>query len=80
MEIRIDTKKDSVDDIKKVIRFLQNFINEHSYGTNYDSMESTPDVNEGIFNIFNDDSDDDYTNPLTDDDEDEGDDVRIVPY
>ena len=46
VEIKVDTLKNSKDDIKKVISFLQQFI------------ESTevPSVSEGAFNIFNQDT------------------------
>ena len=73
MEIRIDTAKDSKHDIKKLISFLQHFIDaqEHELST------SVPDVSPGIFGMFgdNDSKPSNYeepkqtTNPFSDIDE-----------
>lgn len=43
IEIRIDTKKDSHEDIKKVIGFLQNFI---------EKTRGNQPLSEGAFNMF----------------------------
>lgn len=47
MKIAIDTKEDSAEDIKKVIRMLQHLIGEHE-----DSMTNSPEVKEGLFSLF----------------------------
>ena len=65
MKIEIDTKKDSTDDIKKTIDFLLKFVESGN------SINDTPIVNEGSFNIFDnpvnsdDDKDDDDSSPMT---------------
>ena len=82
MEIKIDTKKDSVDDIKKIIRFLQNFI-ENNKTSNYSKEPEMPEVDEGAFNIFGDDSDSSTSSTLTNTDKDEDEDssgIQIVEY
>ena len=69
MEIKIDTAKDSIEDIKKVIGFLQHFI---------ESSESA-DVNvesEGMFNMFGDDS----STPDSSESEKEDSDFKIMSY
>ena len=81
MEIKIDTKKDSVDDIKKMIAFLQHFIRESSSLSPYSSPDNVPSTNElpsGTFNMFdNPPSSDDLPRP-SDPDEDEV--PQIEPY
>ena len=78
MEIRIDTKKDSHDDIRKMIAFLQKFVGEgNSYG-GYDTYSS------------NNDSNDDFSIPSTnmfdappstpERRNDSDDDIRIIEY
>ena len=54
MRVTIDTEKDSSEDIKKVISFLQQFVGQSSYGSSYDAPE--PASSGGVFNIFGDDS------------------------
>ncbi len=67
MKLEIDTKRDSVEDIKKTIEFLQKFIDEsnNSYSSYSSSSSnniqppqptSTPSVDSGAFNMFGDDS------------------------
>jgi len=76
MEIRIDTSKDNLEDIKKVIKFLQHFIDE------------TPDysgpieISEGTFNIFdNPDNNEEILDPeLPLPSTELNDDVKIVSY
>jgi hypothetical protein len=56
MEIKIDTQKDSTEDIKKAIKFLQEFVNQDSYTSNqsYSNTSSqTPS-----FSLFDDDDSD----------------------
>ncbi|MFH1649101.1 MAG: hypothetical protein ABIA93_00960 [Candidatus Woesearchaeota archaeon] len=50
MEIRIDTSKDSKHDIKKLISFLQHFIDAQEH----ELSASVPDVSPGIFGMFGD--------------------------
>ena len=74
MEIKIDTKKDSKDDIKQVIAFLQKIVDEGTASiSNYDT-----NVSEGAFNMFDDDS----TSNSTDDDEKEDsiEKIEIIEY
>jgi len=47
MKITIDTKEDSAEDIKKVIKMLSSFI-----GEDYKKEDKTPEVSEGMFNMF----------------------------
>ena len=68
MEIRIDTKKDSVEDIKKTIDFLLKFA-EHG------NTSDVPTVGDGSFNLFNDTTDSDSSKDKDDDDP-----VSIVEY
>lgn len=48
MRIAIDTKEDSVADIKKVIRLLQQLAGEESG----EIRENMPEVKEGLFSLF----------------------------
>ncbi|MBN1503313.1 hypothetical protein JW930_07275 [Candidatus Woesearchaeota archaeon] len=50
MEIKIDTKKDSKEDIEKAIVFLQQFVDS-------EALSNMPEVNDGAFNIFNKETD-----------------------
>lgn len=70
MKIEIDTKRDSVQDIKKTIDFLLKFVDE---GRNL--TEDLPTVGDGSFNMFSDSS---STND--DDKEDETPSVSVVEY
>jgi hypothetical protein len=47
MEIKIDTKRDSAEDIKKMIDFLQRFINESP-----DNAVPLADLPSGALNLF----------------------------
>jgi len=46
MKITIDTKEDSVEDIKKVIKMLSSLIGEDK------KEDESPEVSEGVFNMF----------------------------
>ncbi len=65
MKLEIDTKRDSVDDIKKTIEFLLKFVQESSPS----EISRTPEVGSGTFNMFEDsevekkDEDKDDDNP-----------------
>ena len=88
MEIKIDTKKDSAEDIRKMIAFLHHFINESSNMSSYpisSSLDNVPSTNElpgGAFNMFDNPPTSeslDMTPPSTqDDDSDEV--PEIEPY
>lgn len=65
MKISIDTKEDSADDIKKIVKMLQAWLEGHSgsYVNIFDSgsavsgqssSDSQPDIAPGLFNIFGD--------------------------
>ncbi|MFP4567737.1 MAG: hypothetical protein ACLFN8_02215 [Candidatus Woesearchaeota archaeon] len=62
MEIKIDTQKESREDIQKIINFLKNLINESpeetkqtETNTNY-TKEDYETPSEGIFGLFDDDN------------------------
>jgi len=59
--IKIDTKKDSADDIKKTIEFLQKFLEPGSSGS-YDSIAP------GTMDIFSKDDNNDNNNLDSDED------------
>jgi len=46
MKITIDTKEDSAEDIKKVIKMLSSLIGEDK------KEDEAPEVSEGVFNMF----------------------------
>jgi hypothetical protein len=92
MQITIDTKQDSIDDIKKVIRMLQSLVNE-------EPVTSSPLLqgqSESLFNMFdNSDPSSNASNPpqnsspipsksqdinLDEDEKELGDLPQIVPY
>ncbi len=53
MKIAIDTKEDSLEDIKKVIRMLQHLVGEG--GEFFETKEAGEgELKEGIFNMFSD--------------------------
>ena len=90
MEIRVDTKKDSDDDIRKAIRFLQSLIGE-SHGSSSNDFNTGGDVSSGMMNIFGDNPktySDDKKEDENDDNNDDNpeiistgdDDVQIIPY
>lgn len=72
VELRIDTGKDSPEQIRKVIRFLQSVVGDAPSEAN-GAADETPAVNEGVFNIFGDNSP-----PPTDSDESDSDIERTI--
>ena len=79
VEIKVDLKRNSKEDIKKVIDFLQKFIEE-------DTMSETPDISPGAFNLFSNPETSSPTlpqntddNPDDDDDESSDSDLEIKP-
>lgn len=78
MEIKIDTKKDSDDDIKKAIRFLQTLIGEAG-SSGSSEIETTDEVVKGMAGLFGDEpvlgeSDE------KEDEEDKDEDMQIMTY
>lgn len=71
MEIHIDTRRDSPEGLKKVIRFLQMLVNEP---VNTSGGEETQ-VNPDMFSMFDSSSSDDKPSSSSDDEE-----YKIVPY
>ena len=51
MKITIDTKEDSVQDIKKAISFLQNIIDEQSFSSPA-AVPEEPQINPGLIGMF----------------------------
>ncbi|GEM_PF-1248208 len=86
MEIKIDTKKDSPDDIKKAIDLLQRIV--EASGGSYGSSEISPtsEVGAGMANLFGDTPvlGETPSTPGPDDeskDEEEGEaNIEIIPY
>ncbi|MFH1400546.1 MAG: hypothetical protein ABIH41_03440 [Nanoarchaeota archaeon] len=76
MEIRIDTKRDSAEDIRKTISFLQNIIGE----TNAPSVVNTPaEITPSMFGMF--EQPPEPPQPPKAKEEDDGPyDIRIIPY
>ena len=70
MKIEIDTKRDSIQDIKKTIDFLLKFVEEGR-----DLTEGVPTVGSGTFNMFEDTSSTDNNEK-----EDDTPSVSIVEY
>ncbi|MFH1505627.1 MAG: hypothetical protein ABIE94_01410 [archaeon] len=82
MEIKIDTKRDSADDIKKMIAFLQHFISESSSLNPYSSPDNVPSANElptGAFNLF-DSPPSSKVSPPSDPEDDSDEIPEIEPY
>ncbi|MBU1200980.1 MAG: hypothetical protein KJ583_04235 [Nanoarchaeota archaeon] len=73
MKLEIDTKNDSVEDIKKMIEFLSKFVSESP------DNSSTPDASSGTFNMFSDDSVPEKKEDK-DDDDDKYSGISIVEY
>ncbi|RME30789.1 hypothetical protein D6789_04595 [Candidatus Woesearchaeota archaeon] len=53
VELRIDTTRDSPDQIRKVIRYLQSVVGDAPPGAS-EASNAAPEVHEGMFNIFSD--------------------------
>ena len=75
MEIKIDTKKDSVDDIKKTIDFLLKFVGEDDK-----KAEDIPTVGEGAFNIFGESGSKIQNKKEDEDKEDSNPGITIIEY
>ncbi len=77
MEIKIDTKRDSADDIKKVIDLLLKFIE-----ADRPIMSDTPTVGDGSFNMFGDTpvSSEVFDSDEKDDNDDDTSGVSIIEY
>ena len=77
MEIKIDTKRDSADDIKKVIDLLLKFIE-----ADRPIMSDTTTVGDGSFNMFGDTpvSSEVFDSDEKDDNDDDTSGVSIIEY
>jgi len=82
LEIKIDTKKDSADDIKKAIDLLQRIV-EASGGGSYapSKINTGSDVATGMMGLFGDNPvvekpDEDSDNP----DDEKEEDIQLIPY
>ena len=73
VERKIDTKKDSAEDIRKTIDFLQKFLDAGSESTSYDDLSPT------AMNIFSQDDNDDSDKVDLEDNEEEKEDMKIKP-
>ena len=84
MKISIDTKEDSAEDIKRVVRMLQAWVEGHinapldMFGSGSPDS-SQPAANPGLFNIFNDDKKTDDLNEAIIMDLDRRDDPEDIP-
>ena len=82
MEIKIDTKKDSAEDIKKAIDLLQRIV-DSSGGYGSSNINTGSDVSSGMAGLFGDtpvlgeDSSDDDEDK---DEEEEKANIEIIPY
>ena len=74
MEIKVDTKKDSHDDIRKMIAFLQKFIETSDHYGSYGSNESSTndDFNIPATNMFD--------SPTPEPEHKDDDEVTIIEY
>jgi len=81
MEIKIDTKKDSIEDIKKVITMLSSLISSSGGSNNIFSDDTTPTESPGVMNMFGDEStlsSDSEETPVEVEDKQEG--VEIIDF
>ncbi|MBT3464609.1 hypothetical protein HOD20_03185 [archaeon] len=80
VELKIDTKKDSVQDIKKAIEFLKKFIDEEVSSSTIPNDFATPSVSS--MNIFGNDETKPTMNNNQNDEPEQIDitDVKIEPY
>lgn len=79
MEIKIDTKKDSAEEIQHMIDFLTRFIsaNEQQYRSSQEQTSTpAPTMNEGMFGMFGSDSSPNAPEPS----EPENNNFTIQPY
>ena len=96
MIITIDTSKDSHEDLRKLIKFLQHHVGEAVYSENSSTINDMPTPSAGMFDMFGDDNNnnnqtDNFSNAETllrnepnnnqDDDLDEPEEkISIMPY
>ena len=83
MEIKIDTKKDSAEDIKKAIDLLQRIV--EASGGSYGSSEINPtgEVASGMAGLFGDEpvlGSETSSDSSEDKDEEEKGNIEIIPY
>ncbi len=77
MRIEIDTKKDSVDDIRKTIAFLQHFISESTRAIEETKNNTLPNPSDGTFNMFASDSEQSFDKK---EDKDDTPSISIIEY
>jgi len=91
MIITIDTSKDSHEDLKKLIKFLQHHVGEAVYSENSSAINDMPTPSTGMFDMFGDDNNKSMSNAESllrdepsndqDDDLDEPEEkIDIIPY
>lgn len=56
MEIRIDTNKDSKEEIKKIIKFLNDVVSDSNSSYSSQNANSIPDASPSMFNMFSEDT------------------------
>jgi len=86
MKIAIDTKEDSLEDIKKVIKMLQHLVGESVF----ENREEQGELKEGIFNLFDnppqensqhsEKKDEFDIDEFIDEKKDEDDEPKVIPY
>jgi hypothetical protein len=83
VEIKIDTKKDSPDDIKKTIEFLKTLVGASSSMNNTD-FNASSDAASGMVGLFGDtpvlSNDLPKTGDEDEDEEEEKDKIELIPY
>ena len=80
VEIRVDTKKDSREDIKKAVQFLQQYLAEDAQ-VNRDVFSSPePEVSNNAFNIFNQEPEPPVKKEETEEDDDTDLDIKPMFY
>ena len=86
MRLEIDTKKDSVEDIKKMIEFLSKFVSDSNSSYSNNSSNAPVNVGSGSFNMFSDNTipdvkkDDDEKDDNDDDDKYDNSKISIIEY
>ena len=83
MEIKIDTKRDSPDDIRKAIDLLQRIVEVSGGGYGSSEIQTNDEIVSGMAGLFGDEPvlGETSTNPDEDkDEEEETANIEIVPY
>lgn len=84
MKITIDTKEDSHEDIKKVIKMLQHLVGEPSYTNQpniFDESPTTPSESSNAFvSMFGDTTKEPKEEPMDESKEEKEDIPEVIPY